>query len=112
MKKRIPGENKVKRRKERAKNYRKSPKGKNAALKRKYGINLEQYADILKDQGGCCAICGTDKPGGTGRFHVDHINGAKPHVVRGILCSRCNPGLGCFKHDIKILARAIQYLSH
>lgn len=84
---------------------------KNANLKWKYGITLKDYNTMLKDQGSRCAICGTEVPGGQGNFHVDHIKRTNPIIVRGLLCNTCNPGLGCFKHDIKILARAILYLS-
>lgn len=65
-------------------------------LKARYGITIEQYDAMLISQGGCCAICRTssvirknDK-----NFHVDH-----DHVtgkVRGLLCVRCNLGIGCF----------------
>ena len=141
MKKKPPGENRLKRQKKRAKEYimsskgkesrraykksfsgkecikkyRGSPKGKestrNTKLKSKYGITIKDYNAMLKDQGNGCAICNTNKPGGTGSFSVDHIGKTNPLVIRGLLCTKCNLGLGYFNHDIKILASAIQYLS-
>ena len=53
-----------------------------------------------------CAICG-DLPG-TKRHSLDHC-----HVsgrMRGVLCTRCNSGLGFFRDDPRILQLAIDYL--
>jgi hypothetical protein len=41
-------------------------------LKRKYGLTLQQYDDLLHAQKSRCAICGRDKPGHYRRFVVDH----------------------------------------
>lgn len=62
-------------------------------LLRLYGITLEDYANMLKNQNGVCAICKkrpTDK-----NLHVDHdhSNGR----VRGLLCYTCNTRLGWFE---------------
>jgi hypothetical protein len=106
--------------------YRQTPKGKEvskvwrestngklcmrkAHLKMNYGITIEYYDDILKAQGGVCAICGTDVPGGTGRFHVDHDH--KTGKIRGLLCSNCNAMLGYSKDSIDIHLNAIKYLN-
>jgi len=74
-------------------------------LKKNYGITPEQFDAMLLNQGGACAICreSVDKP------HVDH-----DHVtgrVRGILCNRCNVGLGMFNDNKTSLRSAIAYLS-
>lgn len=54
----------------------------------KYGITAEQYGDLLRAQGGRCAICGTDSPAGIGGFHIDHCHATGR--VRGLLCHHCN----------------------
>lgn len=77
-------------------------------LKKRYGITPAEYAAMLVEQDGCCAICGKNTPGGRGRWHVDHCS--ETGTVRRLLCSSCNPGLGFFKHDIALLQRAIDYL--
>src|SRR5438094_9480440 len=56
-------------------------------LKRKFGISLEQYEEMLAKQGGVCAICGAPPPEGTS-LHVDHDH--ETGEVRGLLCFPCN----------------------
>ncbi len=89
-------------RKERAEHWRRKD------LKRRYGITLEQWDEMYEAQGGCCAICGTTEPGGSGRFHVDHCHDSGN--VRALLCSTCNAGLGSFKDNPELLQAAIEYL--
>lgn len=76
---------------------------------KKFGINLNEYRRILKEQGGKCAICGSEIGDVMGnRLYVDH-----DHVsgkVRGLLCSKCNFGLGNFNDDIELMKKAIKYL--
>ena len=77
-------------------------------LKYSYGINLDEYNDIFKKQGGICVICRRPQSAVERKFAVDH-----DHVtgkVRGLLCSRCNLGLGKFMDDINLLYSAIDYL--
>lgn len=55
-----------------------------------------------------CTICHSTKPGGIGDWHVDHnhITGE----ARGVLCFRCNHGLGCFRDSLDLLRNACKYL--
>lgn len=76
-------------------------------LKRKYGITLEEYNDILIQQGGCCAICGY-VPHPDQNFPVDHCHDSGR--VRAILCPKCNLGLGNFNEDPDLLEAAAEYL--
>lgn len=50
-----------------------------------------------------CMICGS-----TQRLCIDHCHNSS--VVRGILCSKCNTGLGMFNDNIDALYSAIEYL--
>ena len=77
-------------------------------LMRDYGLTLDDYAQMLDEQGGGCAICGAVEPGGRGRFHIDHCHATG--VIRGLLCSRCNVGLGHFGDDAARMRLAIAYL--
>jgi hypothetical protein len=77
-------------------------------LKRKYGITLKEYNDILKSQNGQCKLC-LGPPTGKGNLHVDHDH--KTGRIRGLLCNTCNAGLGNFKDDLNLLYKAIEYLN-
>jgi hypothetical protein len=63
---------------------------------------------MLEDQGHVCAICGTKDPGYKGRFVVDHDHDTGN--VRGLLCDRCNTGIGFLQDNIAVLRSAINYL--
>jgi len=73
-------------------------------LRRTFGMSLDDYSAILEAQEGGCAICG-DQPVDGQSLHVDHHETG----VRGILCVRCNNGLGQFKEDPDLLLRAAEY---
>ncbi len=75
-------------------------------LKRLYGITVDDYNRMLKQQKGVCFIC--RRAPGTRRLAVDHDH--KTGAVRGLLCSRCNRGLQWFSDDPKKLSRAVVYL--
>lgn len=76
------------------------------------------YDAWLARQGGGCAICGTTDPGGAAgdRFHVDHDHdccpgrSSCPSCRRGLLCAKCNVGLGSFRDDPDRLLAAAAYL--
>jgi hypothetical protein len=87
------------------------------ALKTAYGITPEEYDAMYEGQQGRCAICGDLKdswqPGmgveGRSRFLVvDHDH--KTRRVRGLLCTRCNVGIGQFREDPVIMRAAILYV--
>jgi len=76
-------------------------------LKKKFGITLEQYNDLLQKVGGKCPICNNiDKV----RLSVDHDH--KTGRVRGLLCSRCNRALGYVNDDVDRLTKLIEYLKN
>lgn len=76
-------------------------------LKRKYGLTIEQYDEMLAVQGGGCAIC-TRQPRDDISLHVDHCH--ETGEIRGILCFRGNNALGDFGHDRALLHAAAAYL--
>ena len=78
-----------------------------AAQVRAYGITVEDYAELMRAQGGGCAICFTIENSGH-RLCVDHNHSTG--AIRGLLCHGCNRGLGLLQDDPDVLARAITYI--
>jgi hypothetical protein len=72
-----------------------------------YGITPQDFRRMLAKQGGVCAICKGPEPTGMAlAVDHDHVTGR----VRGLLCSNCNKGLGCFKDSPCALRTAALYL--
>ena len=88
----------------------------NARARRYGGADADE---VLASQGGVCAICGTDEPGGRGHWAFDHNheccavgkNRRCGDCNRGILCNHCNLALGYFRDDPTRMAKAIEYLA-
>ena len=78
--------------------------------RRKYGISVKGYEQMVQNQNGRCAICGTIKPNEKRRFLcIDHDH--KTGRVRALLCTHCNRGLGCFRDSAETIQRAKDYLT-
>ena len=98
--------------------YRSNTEGvRDSTRERRFGLDREAFDAMLHAQGGACAICGTTDPGKS-YWNVDHDHSCcapgSPvcgKCVRGLLCSRCNHGLGNFKDDPDRLRAAITYLT-
>lgn len=74
----------------------------------RYNISVQDYNNLLEKQNHSCAICGIHSTKIRGRLHIDHdhITGK----VRGLLCLKCNSGLGMFNDNIEIINNCIKYL--
>lgn len=83
-------------------------------MRKKFGKNLEWFLETQEAQGGGCAICARpetathQKTGLPRELAVDHCHSSG--LVRGLLCSDCNIGLGKFRDDPALLRAAIAYL--
>jgi hypothetical protein len=74
------------------------------ALNKRYGISINVYNDLFKQQKGACGIC--KKSLGKKHLALDHNH--KTGEIRGLLCGNCNLHLGYFE---KINLKSItQYL--
>jgi len=85
-----------------------SDTARNTYLITEYGITLVEYREMAALQNGLCAICGeVCKSGRVLAVDHDHVTG----VNRGLLCIRCNNGLGNFRDDPYLLTAALEYLT-
>lgn len=94
------------------KQWSRTPKGiaawRNWMLKTQYGISESDYSDLIRKQGGVCAICFMPKQKQKRRFSVDHDHNTG--TVRALLCGRCNTSLGVFEFSSGWLISALCYL--
>lgn len=85
-------------------------------LKKMYRMSLDDFDRLLAEQGGVCAVCRTDTPGGAGTWQVDHDHACCSgrtscgKCVRGLLCFSCNQALGLVRDSREILQSLDSYL--
>ena len=73
------------------------------------GFTFQEFDEKLKEQDFKCAICLTNEPGNRDwNADHDHTDGQK----RGILCRKCNLGIGHLNDNPETLQRAIDYINH
>lgn len=77
-------------------------------LQQSHGLNREKYAEIFHAQEGLCAICRKPESVKQQRLTVDHCH--ETGKFRGLLCNRCNRGLGFLGDNEDSLSRALAYL--
>lgn len=77
------------------------------SMRRNFNITIEQYESMYRKQNGACAICEKQNLSGK-RLAVDHDH--KTGKVRGLLCHRCNYGIGYLKDNLNLLRRAFEYV--
>jgi hypothetical protein len=76
-------------------------------LWRTYQLSHKRFEQIFAEQGRCCACClNTDS--GEAPWHIDHDH--QTGLIRGILCSSCNTGIGQLGDDLRSLQQAVTYL--
>lgn len=77
------------------------------------GLSIDWYDRQPK----ICGICKSPEPGSKG-WHIDHDHSCCPagiragcaNCIRGLLCNRCNLGLGHFEDDVARLKAAVRWL--
>jgi hypothetical protein len=81
-------------------------------VKTTFGIEPQEYDRMFEEQDGVCAICKKEETatrlGTVIRMPVDHCH--TTGQVRGLLCDKCNKGIGHFFDDPDLLRSAADYL--
>lgn len=80
-------------------------------INRTYKLSHLEYDRLFDAQGGVCAIC--ERPPAqsvtnTGHLAVDHCHDTG--TVRGLLCNKCNTGLGSLGDTVESVRKAHKYL--
>lgn len=71
-------------------------------------LSLTEYQELVDSQNGVCAICKMkDKHMA---LHIDHDHNT--NEIRGLLCKRCNSGIGMFRESLNIIKEAVNYLEN
>lgn len=83
--------------------WRQANPDKTRKYQRDFEYGKHDWSEMLASQGGRCAICC-----GPGPLAVDHDH-EKGHV-RGLLCRKCNTGIGMLRDDPVLLRRGYHYL--
>ena len=78
----------------------------NYTIMRLYGISTTTYDAMYTLQNGRCLICEEAHD----QLDIDHCH--KAGHVRGLLCGKCNRGIGFMRDDPRIATRAAAYLSN
>jgi hypothetical protein len=73
-----------------------------------YDLSPEDYLRMLFLQDARCAICRTPMHELERGLMVDHRH--SDGVVRGLLCSHCNTGIGMMKDSPAMLRRGAEYI--
>lgn len=97
--------------------FRKNPKNKEKInlytrkyiIKKMYGIDFNEYNNLLLIQNNKCAICKSYNRCSKS-FSIDHDH--KTGKVRGLLCSKCNTAIGLLDESEESMINAINYLKN
>ena len=81
--------------------------GRKTKIESKYNLSYEDWLKMWENQDGKCIICGKSfsKPSNACTDH-NHKTGK----VRGLLCTKCNLGIGLFNDNPKLTAKVTEYL--
>lgn len=77
-------------------------------IRAEFNMTPEEYETIRINQNFKCALCDRPESEFKKRLHLDHCHNS--NKVRGLLCPKCNMGLGLFHDNIEVLQKAINYL--
>jgi len=77
-------------------------------LKNKYGLSIDNYNKMFEQQEGRCGICKRHQTELIKKLVVDHCHDTGK--VRGLLCDKCNRGVGFLGDNLEGIKSAVNYL--
>lgn len=81
----------------------------NVVLAQRFGMTIYDYEELWTSQGEACAICCKLPSQEKSKFGIDHDHSTGQ--VRGILCMRCNIGLGLVGDCPEVINKMPDYLT-
>lgn len=82
-------------------------------LRQAYGVGTDYFEAKLLEQGGVCAGCRRNRKsvwrGKEVNMPLDHDHETKK--PRGVLCIKCNRGLGLLEENIETLENLVRYIN-
>lgn len=92
----------------RKEHYQKNKEAKRLyCIEKTYGLNSEDYTQMLNKQNGQCLICNDSENNGR-NLCVDHCHNTGR--VRGLLCDKCNLSIGLLRDDAIRVKKLFEYL--
>ena len=80
-----------------------------SVMKWRYGTTQDEVEKMVAAQNNRCLICNTEGEGqGMQRLCIDHDHNTGK--IRGMLCRKCNAGLGYFRDNPTLIRTAASYL--
>lgn len=80
----------------------------NGRLKETYGITIDDLDRMIEECKATCQIC-SEVQLDPYKMHVDHCH--TTGAIRGLICGKCNVGIGMFRDNPEYLIRAAEYLT-
>lgn len=75
-------------------------------IQKLYSLSKNEYLKLVKDQNSSCKLCNFYFEDHF-KLHIDHCH--ETNKIRGLLCGKCNQGIGLLNHDHELLHKAALY---
>lgn len=92
-----------------SKRIRRRAVNRKSAIKCAFGLSMEKYDSMRKEQNYCCAICNKSEKTLKQNLRLDHNH--QTGKIRKFLCNNCNLLLGHSFDNIDVLQKAAEYLT-
>lgn len=89
--------------------YKTKSRHRELQMAKRYKISVDEYKMLFKEFDNKCGICGKPETAKGKVLSVDHNH--KTGKVRGLLCGKCNKGLGFLEDDVLLVDKIKLYLN-